>query len=141
MQTHLRDVRFEINKQKGFPKLHDDGLADLRIAGKGMSIVMNIASALPLDQSGGTTGRTLRTASSSTHSKHLLEPQFIRVKIDRLALHMHDTRRDWMYRLLSPFMAARVKRAIERSVRDQIVSSLRSIDALTSGLAGGIYSH
>jgi len=51
---------------------------------------------------------------------------------------MHDTRRDWMYRLLSPFMAARVKRAIEQSIRDQIVSTVHTIDSLTRGVTSGL---
>lgn len=128
MRAELRDVRFELDKTKGWPKLHDDGLADLRFAGRGLSIIMNLAT--------GTSG--MPGTRSTKEAKSFLDPRYVRVKIDRLALSMHDTRRDWMYRLLSPFMAARVKRAIERSIRDQIVSAVHTIDSLTRGVTSGL---
>ncbi len=131
MKTELRNLRFEIDKHRGWPKLHDDGLADLRFAGRGMSITMNLAAAV-----GGQKGER----KSTKEARMFLDPRYVRVKIDRLALSMHDTRRDWMYKLMSPFVAARVKRAIERSIRDQIVSTIRFIDSMTKGLSSGIFS-
>lgn len=138
MQTQMRDVRFQLDKTRGWPKIHDDGLADMRIAGRGMSIVMNLASA-SVDES--TRGGLFGMGKTSTkRARYALEPQFVRVKIDRLYLNMHDTRRDWVYRLASPFIAARVKRAIERSIRDQIVSSIKTLDGLTRGFSSSLFA-
>lgn len=140
MQTQLRDVRFQLDKSRGWPKIHDDGLADLRIAGRGMSIVMNLASASTEEGGEQRRGFFGKGKTSTKKARYALEPQFVRVKIDRLYLNMHDTRRDWVYRLASPFIAARVKRAIERSIRDQIVSSIRTLDSLTRGLSSSLFA-
>lgn len=139
MTTDVRDVRFEIDKNQGWPKLHDDGLADMRIAGKGMTIAMNLAtaSAAPANP----TGSRHKHQHPTKEGKLMLDPRYVRVKIDRLSLHMHDTRRHTLlYKMAGPFVAARVKRAIERSIRDQIVATVTRLDALTRGLSSGLFA-
>jgi hypothetical protein len=140
MHTEMRDVRFEIDKITGWPKLHDAGLADLRFAGTGMSIAINLLAA-----SGSKTEKTTSNffgskGISTKKGRMYLEPTYVRVKINRLALHMHNTRRDWIYKLMNPFIKARVKRAIEASVRDQIISSVKTLDSLTRGISSGLFS-
>jgi hypothetical protein len=145
MQATVQNVRFAIDKTKGFPVLHDDGLADLSFGRRGMTIIVNLAAASQAQLS-KRTGLWSRAKESMTGKDgsalggSYLDPRYVRVKIDRLHLHMHDTRRDWMYKLASPFLAARIKRQIETSIRDQIVSIIQSIDNISRGLSKGIFT-
>lgn len=145
MQANVQNVRFAIDKTKGFPVLHDDGLADLSFGRRGMSIVVNLAAAsqAQLSRRTGLWGRTKEPTTGKDASAlggYYLDPRYVRVKIDRLHLRMHDTRRDWMYKLASPFLAARIKRQIETSIRDQIVSAIQSIDNISRGISKGIFT-
>lgn len=142
MQANVQNVRFAIDKTKGWPVLHDDGLADLSFGRRGMTIIINLAAAsqAQLSKGSGLWGRTKQSGDTAALGGFYLDPRYVKVKIDRLRLHMHDTRRDWMYKLASPFLASRIKRQIETSIRDQIVSSIQSIDNISRGISKGIFT-
>lgn len=124
----VRNVRFTMDRHEGWPKFSDQGLADLRIGGKGLSILIDLAT----HPASEITGRSdLRSAVLPA----ALIAHHVRVRIDRLNLTLHDSLHDSMYRVFNPIVSSVVKHNMERAIRDQIINIVDSIDGVLDRLS------
>lgn len=127
----VRNVRFTMDRHEGWPKFSDQGLADLRISGKGLSILIDLATHPASEITGRSDlrGSVLPAALIAHH---------VRVNIDRLNLNLHDSLHDSMYRIFNPIVSSVVKRNMERAIRDQIISIVDSVDGLLDRLSQSV---
>lgn len=124
----VRNVRFTLDRKGAWPEFADQGLADLRIGGRGLSILVDLVS----HPASEITGR--RDLRSSVLPAALVAHR-VRVRIDRLNLHLHDSLHDGMYRVFGPLIGSVVKRQIETSIRDQILNVVDAVDGLLDRLS------
>lgn len=124
----VRNVRFTMERHEGWPKFSDQGLADLRIGGRGLTISIDLATHPASEITG-------RSDLRSSVLPAALIAHHVRVRIDRLTLNLHDSLHDSMYRVFSPIVASVVKRNMERAIRDQIINVVDSVDGLLDRLS------
>ncbi len=124
----VRNVRFTMDRHEGWPRFSDQGLADLRIGGRGLTILIDLATHPASEMTG-------RSDFRSSVLPAALIAHHVRVRIDRLSLNLHDSLHDSMYRVFNPVVASVVKRNMERAIRDQIINVVDSIDGLLERLS------
>ena len=124
----VRNVRFTMDRHEGWPKFSDQGLADLRIGGRGLTILIDLATHPASEITG-------RSDFRSSVLPAALIAHHVRVRIDRLSLTLHDSLHDSMYRVFNPIVSSVVKRNMERAIRDQIVNVVDSLDGLLERLS------
>jgi hypothetical protein len=129
----VRNVRFTLDRHEGWPQFSDQGLADLRIAGSGLSIFIDLVSHPASEITG-------RSNLSSSLLPAALIAHHVRVRIDKLSLNLHDSLHDSMYKIFNPIVASVIKRNMERAIRDQIINIVDSIDGLLDRLSQSITS-
>lgn len=124
----VRNVRFTMDRHEGWPRFADQGLADLRIGGRGLTILVDLATHPASEITG-------RSDFRSSVLPAALIAHHVRVRIDRLALTLHDSLHDSMYRVFNPIVSSVVKRNMERAIRDQIINIVDSVDGLLDRLS------
>lgn len=124
----VRNVRFTMDRHEGWPRFSDQGLADLRIGGRGLSILIDLATHPASEITG-------RTDIRSSVLPAALIAHHVRVRIDKLSLNLHDSLHDSMYRVFNPIVSSVVKRNMERSIRDQIITVVDSVDGILDRLS------
>lgn len=124
----VRNVRFTMDRHEGWPRFSDQGLADLRIGGRGLTILIDLATHPASEITG-------RSDFRSSVLPAALIAHHVRVRIDRLSLNLHDSLHDSMYRVFNPIVSSVVKRNMERAIRDQIINVVDSIDGLLERLS------
>ena len=124
----VRNVRFTMDRHEGWPRFSDQGLADLRIGGRGLSILIDLATHPASEITG-------RSDLRSSVLPAALIAHHVRVRIDKLSLNLHDSLHDSMYRVFSPIVSSVVKRNMERAIRDQILNVVDSVDGLLERLS------
>ena len=129
----VRNVRFTMERHEGWPKFSDQGLADLRIGGKGLTILIDLATHPASEITG-------RSDFRSSVLPAALIAHHVRVRIDRLAINLHDSLHDSMYRVFNPIVSSVVKRNMERAIRDQIINVVDSVDGLLDRLSQTVVS-
>lgn len=127
----VRNVRFTLDRREGWPQFSDQGLADLRIGGKGLMVLIDLISHPASEVSGR---RDLRSSILPA----ALVAHRVKVRIDKLSLHLHDSLHDGMYRVFNPLIGSIVKRQIESSIRDQIVNVVDAVDGLLDRLSRSV---
>jgi hypothetical protein len=124
----VRNVRFTMDRHEGWPRFNDQGLADLRIGGRGLSILIDLATHPASEITGRSDLRSsILPAALIAHHVH--------VRIDKLSLNLHDSLHDSIYRVFNPIVSSVVKRNMERAIRDQIINVVDSIDGLLERLS------
>ena len=129
----VRNVRFTMDRHEGWPRFSDQGLADLRISGRGLSIFVDLASH-PASEISGKSDLRSSVLPAALIANH------VRVRIDRLTLTLHDSLHDSMYRIFNPILSSVVKRNMERAIRDQILNVVDSLDGLLDRLSQSVIS-
>lgn len=130
----VRNVRFTLDRHEGWPQFTDQGLADLRIDGRGLSILVDLVSHPASEVSGRSDLRgSLLPAALIAHR--------VRVRIDRLALTLHDSLHDSIYRVFNPLIGSVVKRQMEQAIRTQIINIVDSVDGLLDRLSQSVSTH
>lgn len=130
----VRNVRFTMDRHEGWPRFSDQGLADLRIGGRGLSILIDLAT----HPASEITGRS--DLRSSVFPAALIA-HHVRVRIDKLSLNLHDSLHDSMYRVFNPIVSSVVKRNMERAIRDQIINVVDSVDGLLDRLSQTVVNY
>lgn len=84
---------------------------DLTVGGKGLSIVVNLET-------------------NPKQQRLQVLPHYVRVNIDRLKMHFHDSGHDGMYAVASPLIGMATKRSIETALAERIVQGIDLLDSL-----------
>ncbi len=109
IQADLKDINFFVNKKSGFPKLKTQGLADVRVSGKGISGRIHLSS----------TGK----------KGHAFVVEEVKVKLDKLNFSVRDTKYSWLVTAFKPIATGLIKKAVAKAIEVGIQSGLVQIDA------------
>ncbi|KZT50965.1 hypothetical protein CALCODRAFT_488290 [Calocera cornea HHB12733] len=115
IQADMRDVAFYFKKKSGFPKLSDNGLADVMLGGSGLTATVHLASAG-------------KDSSSVFHVKD------VQVKIDTLKFAIRDSKHDLLYKTLAPLATGLIKKQIQKAVQEAIRTGLEYVDGQLVGV-------
>jgi hypothetical protein len=97
IKTHMRNVLFWFRKKSGLIRMEDSGVCDVDLAGDGANIYIELEWDANREPSGFAAKR-------------------LSLDLDKLRVHVVDSRYDWLLNLLSPFISNDLKRSIEREV-------------------------
>jgi len=107
IKSHLRNVKFDIDKRSGFPKFHETGLADIDLGGKyGMEIRVVISV--------GAEGSNI-TAKAYC-------------KIDKFKMRLTQTKHDGLFKVLSPIMNMVAKGKIQTAIQNAIEENIAELN-------------
>ncbi|EFP80265.1 uncharacterized protein PGTG_06221 [Puccinia graminis f. sp. tritici CRL 75-36-700-3] len=109
VQADLRDVAFYVHKKSGFPKIKDSGMADVVISGNGVSGKVHIESSEAKDR--------------------VFVVKDVKIKVDKLAFGIRETKHNFLYSTLKPLAQSLVKKQISKAVEDGIRTGLGQLDA------------
>ncbi|KAI9609829.1 hypothetical protein KEM48_002695 [Puccinia striiformis f. sp. tritici PST-130] len=109
VQADLRDVAFYVHKKSGFPKIKDSGMADVVISGNGVSGKVHIESSEAKDR--------------------VFVVRDVKIKVDKLAFGIRETKHNFLYSTLKPLAQSLVKKQISKAIEDGIRTGLGQLDA------------
>ncbi|KAI9105852.1 hypothetical protein DFS34DRAFT_32062 [Phlyctochytrium arcticum] len=101
IQAKVEDIPFYYHKKSGFPRLKDAGVADIELAGQGLTI----APSFILD------------LNSRTHTLLIKD---VGVLIDQIKLSLHDTHHHSLYSVLSPMINNLIREKLAQTINTQI---------------------
>lgn len=117
MHLAMKNVMFWFRKKHGLIRMEDAGIADIAIAGRGATL-------------------TIEFDYDSTTERSILM-RGARCDIDKLNIHVVDSRYDWLLNMAEPFIANNIKHQIEKAVAARVAESL---DSVFMGLVSAIPS-
>ncbi|KAJ3149302.1 hypothetical protein HDU86_007025 [Geranomyces michiganensis] len=118
-----RDIAWLFNKHKGFWKAGDVGLADLDMAGKGLSVRVKL-------QPGTEAGRAAgETSDSESNPGRFLNVVDVNTTVHNLDIRLHDSHHDILYKLLKPAINKIAKKQVESAVDNSIRDIVQQLDA------------
>ena len=105
IQADIRDVAFAFRRKSGFPRLSDSGLADVVIAGKGISGDVEI---------------------ETVHGRRdaVFKINHINVKIDTLKFGIRGSKHDFIYKFIRTAATGVIKKAITVAMQSAIRTAL-----------------
>lgn len=109
IQADLRDVAFYVHKKTGFPKIKDSGMADVVISGNGVSGKVHIESSEAKDR--------------------VFTVKDVKIKVDKLAFGIRETKHNFLYSTLKPLAQSLVKKQISKAIEDGIRTGLTQLDS------------
>ncbi|WWD18999.1 hypothetical protein CI109_103456 [Kwoniella shandongensis] len=109
IQADIRDVAFAFRRKSGWPKISDHGLADVVIAGKGISVDVE-----------------LETVEGRRDS--VFKVNHVNVEIDTLKFSLRDTKHDLLYKFVKATATGLIKKAITVAVQQAMRISLEHLD-------------
>jgi hypothetical protein len=107
MHLALKNILFWFRKKHGLIKLEDAGIADVAIAGRGASLVIEFDYDASADRQ--------------------ILVRGVRCDIDKLNVHVVDSRHDWLLNMLEPFVANNIKHEIEKSIAQRVAETVDSV--------------
>ncbi|KZT65934.1 hypothetical protein DAEQUDRAFT_675958 [Daedalea quercina L-15889] len=108
IQADLRDVAFYYHRKSGFPKMSDEGLADVLLGGTGLTITARLAT--------------------SHDPTSVFTVKDVQVKVDTLKFAVRDSKHDALYKALAPLATNLVKRQLQRALGGAVQTALEYID-------------
>lgn len=105
IQADLKDVMFSFRKRVGFPKLSDHGLADVVIAGKGISLDVEIEAV-------------------QHRRDQVFKVNHVKVELDTLTWKIRDSKHDLLYKFLKSIATGVIKKAIIAGISAGVRSGL-----------------
>jgi hypothetical protein len=117
IKTHMKNIMFWV-RRKGLIAFEDHGLADVDLAADGANLSIEL--------------------EINANNKRGLTTKRIDVDLDRLKIHIIDSRHSWLLTLFGPFLENSVKRSIEREVEGRIRSLLDRTFASLSDLGSSV---
>lgn len=109
IQADIRDVRFSFRRKTGWPKIKDHGLADVILAGKGMSIDVELES-------------VEKRRDSVVRVNH------VHTSIDTLQFSIRDSKHDLLYKFVKSVATGTIKKAIQAAVDNAIRTAVGHLD-------------
>lgn len=104
----FKDVRFAF-RRKAFPKMKDEGLADVTLGGKGCTVTIKV------DMDNRDLRHTFFTGGSTT------------VDVDKLKVHLRKTRHDGFYNFMLKLFSAAISRQIESTIAERISETMSTV--------------
>lgn len=117
IKTHMKNVMFWV-RRKGLIAFEDHGLVDVDLAGDGANLTIDL--------------------EINANNKRGLTAKRIDVDLDRLKIHIVDSRHSWLLTLFGPFLENSIKRSIEREVEGRIRGLLDRTFASLSDLGSSV---
>lgn len=117
MRGDIPNIRFALDRRT-FPRLRDSGTCDVRLGGRGLTIDVNMA-----------------TDINAAQRRFHIEPTFVRVRIDKLALRFYDIQNRTLFSVARPYLQYSMKKRIEGVICERIVDMVRFVDGLAGRLA------
>jgi hypothetical protein len=117
IKTHMKNVMFWV-RRKGLIAFEDHGLVDVDLAGEGANLTIDL--------------------EINANNKRGLTAKRIDVDLDRLKIHIVDSRHSWLLTLFGPFLENSIKRSIEREVEGRIRGLLDRTFASLSDLGSSV---
>ena len=117
VRAHLTSVNFYINKKTGFPKLEDRGLADIDLAGNGLSMTIKV---------------TPNVRKEKTDVQSVFNVDTVNCTVDKLKIHLRETSHDALYKILSPIINMVAKKRIEAGISEYVKENLTKMNEITS---------
>jgi len=114
IQADIRDVPFYFKKKSGFPKISDSGIADVLLAGQGISGEIHLES----------TGRP-------GHAFNVVD---VKVKVDTLKFKVREAKHSFLISVIRPLATGLVKKTIEAAIAGGIRSGLDQVNAQLSDI-------
>lgn len=109
IQADIRDVRFSFRRKTGWPKLKDHGLADVILAGKGMSIDVELESV-------------------ENRRDSVVRVNHVHTSIDTLTFSIRDSKHDLLYKFVKSVATGTIKKAIQAAVDNAIRTAVGHLD-------------
>lgn len=101
IKSYLKDVRFSF-RRKVFPKMSDEGLANVSLGGRGCTVRIRI------DMDNRNLEHSLFTGGS------------VKVKISKLRIQLRSTKRDGFYNFMTKVFSRAIARQIETAIAQRI---------------------
>jgi len=117
IKTHMKNVMFWV-RRKGLIAFEDHGLVDVDLAGDGANLTIDL--------------------EINANNKRGLTAKRIDIDLDRLKIHIVDSRHSWLLTLFGPFLENSIKRSIEREVEGRIRGLLDRTFASLSDLGSNV---
>jgi len=114
IQADIRDVPFYFKKKSGFPKISDSGIADVLLAGNGVSGEIHLES----------TGRP----------GHAFKVVDVKVNVDTLKFKVREAKHSFLISVIRPLATGLIKKTIEKAIADGIRSGLEQVNAQLSDI-------
>ena len=109
IQADIRDVNFAFRRKSGWPKLSDHGLADVVIAGQGISVDVGLESV-------------------ENRRDSVFRVNHVNVKMDTLKFSIRDSKHDLLYKFVKTVATGTIKKAITVAVQSAMRKALEQVD-------------
>ncbi|WVQ82003.1 hypothetical protein IAT38_004130 [Cryptococcus sp. DSM 104549] len=109
IQADIRDVAFAFRRKSGWPKLSDHGIADVVLAGKGISIDVELESI-------------------ENRRDTVFKTNFVNVDIDTLKFSIRSSKHDLLYKFIKSTATGLIKKAITAAVQNAMHTALGHLD-------------
>ncbi|CAK5279098.1 unnamed protein product [Mycena citricolor] len=109
IQAAMRDVAFSFRTKTGI-KMRDSGMADVVLGGRGLSVLITLAS------------------SASKDTSSIFRVTRVRVKVASLKLSIRDTKHDMLYKTFKPLATRLIKKQIQKAFEEAIRTGLEYLD-------------
>lgn len=109
---------YSLDKRSGFPKWQDSGLADIRIHGTGMDLLIVLAPTNYQD-------------SEKETPRYGIAIHDVKCIIHHLDLNLYETQHDWVYSVFGPWVRSALRLRLERMIEEQLKGMDLSVSAET----------
>ncbi|ODN78898.1 hypothetical protein L202_04426 [Cryptococcus amylolentus CBS 6039] len=109
IQADIRDVAFAFRRKSGWPRISDHGLADVVLAGKGISVDVELESV-------------------ENRRDTVFKINHIKVSIDTLKFSIRNSKHDLLYKFIKSTATGLIKKAITAAVQNAMKTSLGHLD-------------
>merc|ERR1712137_1169958 len=105
-------------EKTGFPKVTDRGLADIDMMGtNGLSLRIEVAP---------------RVQKTGNNVQSMFEAKSVNCTIDKLKIHLRETKHDLMYKIVGPVLNAMAKKRMETGIEDAIREQISKFNHVAS---------
>lgn len=109
IQADMRDVHFYYRKKNGV-HLKDEGLADIFLGGKGLSVDVKVSTA-------------------DHDPKHVLKVKSVKCKVDNLKFKIRKSRHQILYATVRPLVTTIAKKQVAKAIEDAIKGGFERLDS------------
>lgn len=110
VNADVKGLKYTLDKQSGLPHWQDTGVADIRIHGAGMDLLIVL---IPVDHQG----------EGKEQVRYGIQIQRVDCVIHHLDLNLYDTQHDWVYTVFGPWVRSALKTRLERIIEEYLVGT------------------
>ncbi|KDN53599.1 hypothetical protein K437DRAFT_241804 [Tilletiaria anomala UBC 951] len=113
IQTDMRDIHFAIRKKSGFPKMKDQGVADILVGGKGLTVTVLLeASSVP----------------KGKQRRHVFTVKQVKANVHRMDFAIRHSKHDLLIKIFKPLASSLIKKQIKNAIERGITEGLEKAD-------------